>query len=73
MPSLQTLRRCTEEMVREVHTVAIIDHEKLVNWIALGSLLLVGLKLLLTELTEIARLVAKLLGRSSTHASDSKS
>ena len=56
--------------------MAVIDHEKLVNWIALGSLMALGVKLLLTELVEIAKLVGKvgkLCRRSSTHASNPKS
>ena len=52
--------------------MAIIDHEHLVNWIALGALMLLGVKLFLTELGEIIKLVARLRRRSSTLASAPK-
>lgn len=37
-----------------------LDHEKLVSWIALGSLALLGVKILIAEVDEILTLLTKL-------------
>jgi hypothetical protein len=74
MSSLQSIEAViVPKLARRSGLVAVIDHEKLVNWIALGSLIMLGVKLLLSELVEITKLVGRLCRRSSTDASNPKS